>query len=624
MTDWNKLKVVDLKTELKKRGLAQTGLKPALVARLAEAENADGSESENTIQDDANKLDTNSATSPDTISPIVPTSDVNADIPAETAPQATTEHSEPPTAPGSTLQDPSAIDFQAEPLPTQPTHTVESSQASAQNDQHKSALPSVEPQEAIDDRQKRKRRSQSPPPSTADSARKRFRNDTDGEQMDGVVTSQEDANWVEKHNVVDKGAVNAAPKEVASDGIERGPTIVDAKEEVKIEDVQMSGVGEVKSEEKMEIDEAPKRESATLDGDSPSKTRDSRQFKNLFTGEPQGTAMAISRSHDSSEEAEPDRVIAPAIHPATSALYIRDIMRPLNLANLAQLKLHLATLAAPPGQEPDLDVVVNFYIDTIRTHAFVSFINTSAASRVRSALHDRIWPDEKTRKPLWVDFIPVEKLDEWIDREMAEPGGRSAAKKWEVYYDVDEDRRVTAMLQEASSLRSAQHVRRPSASVPPIPSPQAPRRIENAPSAPRSFNIRGQGAPMAKLDELFKSTTAKPMLYYQPVPKALVNRRLDNIDAAMSKDAAAGRRMTGPINRYTFEDGDKLVDRGPEIFPGIRPPSDQRRGGGGRGGPSRDGYRGRGGGGYGDRPPQRVYESFRPGMDSRDDRDRRY
>jgi hypothetical protein len=331
--------------------------------------------------------------------------------------------------------------------------------------------------------------------------------------------------------------------------------------------------------------------------------------------------MAISKSHDSAyEEGEPDRVIDPAIHPATSALYIRDLMRPLNQA---QLKSHLATLAAPPGQEPDLDVVVSFYLDTIRTHAFVSFTNTSAASRVRSALHDRIWPDEKTRKPLWVDFVPVEKLDEWIEQEQGQPGGRGVAKKWEVYYDVDEDRHVTAILQESNNLRPAQPIRRPSVPVPPVQAPQAPRRIENAPSAPRSFNIRGQGLPTntARLGELFKSTAAKPMLYYQPVSKAVANKRLDNIDAAMSKDAAAGKRMTGPINRYTFEDGDKLVDRGPEIFPGIRPPPGQRPGGGGgRGGPPRDrdggfrdgGFRGRGGGGYRDRAPERVYESFRP------------
>jgi hypothetical protein len=631
MTDWNKLKVIDLKAELKKRGLSQAGLKPALVARLAAAENEDGSESEATIQDDANKLDTKSATSPDTVSPTVPISEVSADLPRATPLQPTTEVSEPPAAPRSPLQGSSIENTQSETLPSQTANTVESSQPPEQNDKHASALPSVEPQEAIDDGQKRKRRSKSPPPSTADSARKRFRTNEDGEQMDGVVTSQEDADWVEKHNAVDAEEVNAAAREVPSDGVEPGPTIVDdSKEEIKIDDVQMSGVGEPSPHEKMAVDEAPKREGASFDDESPSKTRDSR-FKNLFSGDSQGTAMAVSKSHDSVyEEGEPDRVIDPAIHPATSAIYIRDLMRPLNQA---QLKSHLATLAAPPGQEPDLDVVVNFYLDAIRTHAFVSFTNTSAASRVRSALHDRIWPDEKTRKPLWVDFIPVEKLDEWIEQEQEKPGGRAMAKKWEVYYDVDEDRRVTATLQESSNLRPTQQIRRPSVPVPPVQALQAPRRIENAPSAPRSFNIRGQGLPTNtdRLDELFKSTTAKPMLYYQPVSKAVANKRLDNIDAAMSKDAAAGKRMAGPINRYTFEDGDKLVDRGPEIFPGIRPPPGQRTGGGGRGGPPRDrdggfrdggfrdgGFRGRGGGGYRDRAPERFYESFRP--DRMDDR----
>jgi len=289
MTDWNKLKVIDLKAELKKRGLAQTGLKPALVARLAASENEDGSESETTIQDDANKLDTNSATSPDTVSPTVPTSEVSADLPSATPLQPTTETTEPFAAPRSIPQDPPIVDTQTETLPTQSTNTVESSQAPEQNDKHESALPSVEPQEAIDDRQKRKRRSQSPPPSTADSARKRFRTNEDGEQMDGVVTSQEDADWVEKYNAVDAGEVNSAAREVALYGVELGHTIVDdSKEEVKIDDVQMSGVGEPSPDEKMEVDDRPKREAASVEDESPSRTRDSR-FKSLFSGEEKGT-----------------------------------------------------------------------------------------------------------------------------------------------------------------------------------------------------------------------------------------------------------------------------------------------------------------------------------------------
>ena len=628
MTDWSKLKVVDLKAELKKRGLPQTGLKPALIARLDAAENEAGEESETTIQGDALKLNTDSATSPDTVSPTQP-----SDLSAEALPEAPTSEpkidpSEQIPAPKSEPKAVAAVETQPEPLPTQSTNTTDSSQPSEQVDNHASALPSVEPQEAIEDRQKRKRRSQSPPPTATDSARKRFRQEGEATgEIQEIITTHSDADWVEKHNAVDEAEVTAEMAEVVPAGAEQGPTVIDRpKEDVKIENVP--GTDAMEGVESKQIVEDTRMASEPPE-DTTSRTRDSR-FKDLFTSPQKAPSMEKSHSHESAmstTEMEPDRIISPAIHPATSALYIRDFMRPLNPQ---QLKAHLAALATPPGHDVDADCIINFYLDPIRTHAFISFTNISSASRVRSALHDRIWPDERTRKPLWVDFIPVDRIEDWISDEQAmNSGGRSQAKKWEVYYDVDEDRHVTATLQEANNLpgpRPQPH-RTPSVSqnIPvqaPAPFPVTARGIEGAPSGPRaSAQIRGQraAANLSTLDQLFKSTTTKPVLYWQPVAKALVNKRLDAIDDATSKEAM-GKRVGGDINRYTFEDGSVLVDRGPEIFSGIRPPPGHRgpRGGGPRG---RGGFGGGGGGGGGGR----EYDSYRGdrGGDRRGSRDDR-
>src|SRR5690606_34171350 len=109
-----------------------------------------------------------------------------------------------------------------------------------------------------------------------------------------------------------------------------------------------------------------------------------------------------------------DRDVAPAIHPATPALYIANLMRPLRPVDM---QTHLIDLATPPRLPLSNDVITLFHLDQIRTHAFVVFASTSAASRVRTLLHDSVWPNESNRKALFVDFIPPEKVQEWIDTE---------------------------------------------------------------------------------------------------------------------------------------------------------------------------------------------------------------
>ncbi|KAH8601572.1 hypothetical protein B0O99DRAFT_606937 [Bisporella sp. PMI_857] len=585
MTDWNKFKVIDLKAELKARGLSQAGLKPALVARLTEAENGDGSESEATVQGDSLKIvSASAAASPDTISPTQP-EDVRA-IPPTVSSQAISEvqptqidaktshsHSpDPPSVPiftdamNVTNEDPTAVNNEAQ-FSGSPV-VIEVADTLAQTNAHGSALPSVEPQEAIEDRLKRKRRSESPPVSTQDVARKRIRQDEkDESSMPLIGLEQQSIEVTDGHAGVSQDEVDdkMAPTQKRDDSINK--SLVD---------------------------------------ESPSRPRDSR-FKDLFAA-PQAPAMEKSGSRDSGpdlQDHEPERAISPAIHPATAALYIRDFMRPLNPATL---KNHLASLATPPGHDTDPDIVDQFYIDSIRTHAFVSFANISAASRVRSALHSIVWPDERNRKPLWVDFIPIEKVANWIDEEDAAKERGRGATKWEVAYDIDEDRNVTPYLQPQDSTRP-QIARQPSISTTNNLS-LALKGHGQVPTAPRGFAQESELAPKPvtntnSLDQLFNFTEAKPKLYWKPVSKELADKRLDHFEDITSKSYDSLEPPGSEVNRYTFEDDITLVDRGLEVFPGLRPPIGFRgptfgvRGlGPGPGpGPRSSGYEGRRGGG---------------------------
>ncbi|RAL63300.1 hypothetical protein DID88_004376 [Monilinia fructigena] len=612
------LKVIDLKAELKKRGLSQTGLKPALVARLSAAEDEDGSESDITIQDDANKIHPESATSPDTISPpqtssleigtattAEDTEEIQADpIPESNAirasPEVNAEHPTEPSLEPSESKDEAtqlaAVPEDAQP-PTDDKKRATTSQPPEQVEDNRSAELSVEPREAVEDRQKRKRRSQSPALTSTDIARKRARQ-SDGSE--DVATSKEDAEWVDKHNAVDTGEVDVESKEVAMG--EDGPTIVDdSKKEVVVEQpLSNSNEG---AADKMDIDVEEARPNVEVATTSPgvSRPRDSR-FKNLFSS-PQKAHEDTETVHHSQEPVEDEssyNPITPAIHPATTALYIRNFVRPLQETRLHD---YLTTLATPPGSEPDPDAILHFHIDRVsntRIGSIQKFICCST------------------------NFIPDEKVKEWIDQEQASGPGRNT-KKWEVVYEETEndgDRRVTAVLQESTGDPQSMHARRQSI---PFSAPTGPSRgIEGAPSGPRSLG-GSRTIPMRNLSELFKSTTTQPTLYWQPASEDLVNRRLDAIADVTTKDIS--RHTGSDINRYTFEDGDRFVDRGKEIFSGIRPPpghrgpGNQRRGRGGGGG----GYGSRGGDrgydrGY-DRGVDRVYDSYRAPPR---DRDRRY
>ena len=650
MTDYNKLTVVKLKAELKQRGLPNSGLKPALIARLTEADaQSEGEVPASTDDPEAENGSVNATTGIDAASELNGTDDHGGQV---VNGEASDIERKTETNPASNLQGPSeesihdddaakntAPEFNdrsgakqndAAPEPSEVSGTFittadEAPIASSEPlevpavavlgaEVVQTVVPtpqvSVEPEgppenkspdtemiilqeagtepesplrstqtsyskEIVEDTRKRKRRSQTPPPSSIDGAFKKAKA-LDGsprvilpEDVDPNATAEDYAmasTGFATQEAEEETHGEAASGELPSLDIDGRVTLSNEKTVPTTEDDLANDQHKASP---YPIDHPP----VELPTDtilSPSKTSPTdTRFKNLFSAP---AKQSSPPRHDKYLDTE-DRIISPAIHPATSALYIRNFMRPLQPG---QLKDHLTALAKPANASPTEESISDFFLDAIRTHCLVRFSNVSAASRVRSALHDRVWPDERTRKSLWVDFVPEEKLKKWIDVEQSAASSRGQpAKRWEVVYEK-EGESIVAYLQESDGGNGV--VR---GGVSSLAREDAGRGVQGAPSGPRGSDVRPQTRPgpnvdagrgFKALDDLFKGTVAKPKLYWLSAPKSVVDRRLDRLAAGR------GGGRSDEMRRYTFEE-EVLVDKGPEF-------------GYGRGG----GHRGRGGG----------------------------
>ncbi|KAI9691532.1 MAG: hypothetical protein M1822_007603 [Bathelium mastoideum] len=310
----------------------------------------------------------------------------------------------------------------------------------------------------------------------------------------------------------------------------------------------------------------------------PSHSGKDNRYKDLFSSA-SSNAPPQEQSDIQHEDEAPDTT--PALHPATGALYIRELKRPLRAEDL---RSHLISLSTPPTADSknDESVLELFYLDSIRSHCFVQFRGVKEASRVRSALHNRVWPAGRDRHPLWVDFIPEETLADWIrtEEDAAVEGGRFGGKRWEVIYQDGEGSDVQAIFREVG----------PGGSLAPRSAPLGPRgsatEVGRPLATPTTAAPEKQSKAFQSLDELFQSTTAKPKLYYLPVSQEVVDKRLNELDRLINRDVPSQSDRMEEYRRFTYEDGDLLVDAGPDIGP-------QRGGPGrGRGGGYRSSYRG--------------------------------
>jgi hypothetical protein len=321
------------------------------------------------------------------------------------------------------------------------------------------------------------------------------------------------------------------------------------------EDIGSSSMNEQTEVAKTKDDRVDRKDHAELSPKSADESKQQAEKKRKVGDSP---------SHDPSEKRQsiPDAAPSqedfptppPALHPATCALYIRNFMRPLQPNTLRQ---HLLSLANDP------ESIEVLHVDSIRSHAFILFSSQSAAARARSGMHDQVWPKERDRKPLWADYIPEEKIKEWIDVETnADNGPRSGTKRWEVVYE-EHNGELTAYLSEQGSQR------RVAATVKAEPTstnvaPPVREKMETA--IPSGSKAAPASESFVALDKLFQSTKAKPMLYYMPAKQEIAERRLNTLNQATKRDwSSRDWREHDELRRYTFEDG-KFVDSGPHVF----------------------------------------------------------
>ncbi|KAK4465243.1 apoptotic chromatin condensation inducer in the nucleus [Cladorrhinum samala] len=575
-TDFSRLTVAQLRQELKRRKLVQTGNKSDLIDRLVafedeqQGDHTDQAAQEAADDDDATAPEYGDTPQPDAQPADEQQQDVTMESPARerTASPAPEEAATAPPIPE--VAEPTQPELEAAPIPDaveasesllEPIEAVDAEPSlskplpptilddSIPPAESTSTPVSIPATEIVQDIASRKRRSRSPPPPGDESSAKRSR--------------------------VEPDVDSPSPQP------ETNPSTLDNQ------DSTAQTVPVPDSEPHHEDHARQERDWAQrLEGNQPK-----RQEVPMDIDEPMDEFGRVERSR----------------HPATSALYISNLMRPLKDNDFRD---HIIKIAAFPGVAPDPACVLDFYLDSIKTHAFVGFDSVSAASRVRTALHNKIYPNERIRKALWVDFIPPENIQEWVRRERAEKG------RWVVTYegDLDGDSEVRVTHHQATDKATSQQSSRPPMGPPPIPT--GPSRGHSGGASAPPPPVRGRGARQSRYEQEggdWKTTYAGPPLTWKPVSEELAKRRIEHMRSHYTTDRYRDMGREDEINRYTFENVDRFVDRGKEVFIGIRPPHRQAE---------RDRLAGKTGGGV-DEPRDRHDDDW-PRKDSAKDRLDRY
>ncbi|KAG4304120.1 hypothetical protein PORY_002484 [Pneumocystis oryctolagi] len=184
--------------------------------------------------------------------------------------------------------------------------------------------------------------------------------------------------------------------------------------------------------------------------------------------------------------------IPDSLHQLTCAVYVRNFTRPLQIS---QLESHLLDIIKEINNSCS-DLFKKIWMDKFRTHAFIVLSAVEYAKKIRNCLHNSIWPCEKGRRSLWADYIPENKVDEWIDIEEQSPKDI----KWEVIYDV-EGKANLSKIEKKNSYNKA------------VLNEEVKKRFQE--ESNDKNDIKRQNIEKNSLNKLFLKTQTVPFLYYK-------------------------------------------------------------------------------------------------------------
>lgn len=199
-------------------------------------------------------------------------------------------------------------------------------------------------------------------------------------------------------------------------------------------------------------------------------------------------------------------------HTETSSIYIWNLTRPLITQELKSYIIEVAQ------EEPTL-----VWLDRIRSHCFATFPTIAGARRACEALNDQVFPPEdRSRKPMKVDYVPTEKVADWISIE--ESDGPRSARRWKVRY-VE---LVGGAQTELVEIGGEKPEQRPSQERPRSSKLDAEATLREATLRLKlqSSMLKNRVDKHAPASSRFKHTKARPLLVYSEAPRDVIEERL--------------------------------------------------------------------------------------------------